>query len=167
MPGYLSTVTGVAPGDLDQAPVRRVLGPRLLFIVSFSTIFILLGVSATGVGGWLADNRALLEMVAGGLIFTMGAFFIATMFIRLDREWRIEALMRRAGRGGRLVAGGYLRSGVDTVRRPDTRCDPQRCGSVRVSRAGSASTWALLAGLAIPFLATGLAFGHTTTPWLG
>lgn len=112
----------------------------------------------------MADNRAHLERAAGALIVTMGAFFVATVFMtRLNREWRIEALMRRAGRGGRLVAGGYLRSGVDTVHRTDTRCDPQRCGSVRVSRAGSASTWPLLAGLAIPFLATGLAFGRMTT----
>lgn len=50
-------MTGVAPGDLDQAPVRRVLGPSLLFIASFPTVFILLGDYATGVGGWLADNE--------------------------------------------------------------------------------------------------------------
>lgn len=157
-------MTGVAPGDLDQAPVRRVLGPSLLFIASFPTVFILLGDYATGVGGWLARQRVRLERAAAALIVTMGAFFIATVFIaHLNREWGIEALKRRAGRGGSRVAGGYLRSGVDTVRRPDARCDPQRRCSVRGGRAGSASTWPLLDGLAIPFLATALTFGRMTT----
>ena len=44
VPGYLSTVIGVTPNDLqDGVGARRVLVPSLLFIASFSAIFILLG----------------------------------------------------------------------------------------------------------------------------
>ena len=45
VPGYLSTVIGVTPADLEEGDVgmRRVLVPSLLFIASFSAIFILLG----------------------------------------------------------------------------------------------------------------------------
>src|ERR1700736_6945431 len=50
VPGYLSTVIGVTPADLKGAGARRVLIPSLLFIASFSLIFILLGMSATVIG---------------------------------------------------------------------------------------------------------------------
>ena len=48
VPGYLSAVTGVAAADLEHASWRQVLVPSLLFIASFSAIFIALGVTATG-----------------------------------------------------------------------------------------------------------------------
>src|SRR5262249_55878177 len=49
VPGYLSTVIGVTPADLKDGELsaRQVLVPSLLFIASFSAIFILLGLSAT------------------------------------------------------------------------------------------------------------------------
>ena len=50
VPGYLSTVIGVTPADLRGVGVRRVLVPSVLFIASFSAIFILLGLSATVIG---------------------------------------------------------------------------------------------------------------------
>src|ERR671936_2797279 len=71
VPGYLSAVTGVSPADLDRAPARRVLGPSLLFVASFSTIFILLGLTATGVGSTLRAHRQTLDKVAAALIVAM------------------------------------------------------------------------------------------------
>ena len=54
VPGYLSTVIGVTPADLQEGvQARRVLVPSLLFIASFSAIFILLGLSATVIGSTL------------------------------------------------------------------------------------------------------------------
>ena len=36
----------------------------------------------------------------------MGILFVAQLFVpRLNREWRFDALMERAGKGGPLVAG--------------------------------------------------------------
>ena len=50
VPGYLSAVTGVSAAELDDADWRKVMGPSLIFVASFSTIFILLGLTATGLG---------------------------------------------------------------------------------------------------------------------
>src|SRR5665809_175596 len=94
VPGYLSAVTGVAAADLEKASWRQVLAPSLLFIASFSVIFIALGVTATGVGALLRENRALLNKVAGVVIIAMGILFVASAFLpRLNREWHVEALM--------------------------------------------------------------------------
>lgn len=164
VPGYLSTVTGVAAGDLDRVSWRRVLGPSLLFVASFAMVFIALGVTATGFGGLLRDNRQLLNKVSGALIVAMGLFFVATLYVtRLNREWHVEALMSRAGKGGPLVTGAAFAVAW-------TPCVGPTLGAILSAAAlsESAGRGAFLlavysAGLAIPFLATALAFTRMTS----
>ena len=76
VPGYLSAVTGVSVGELT-AGWRRVLAPSLVFVASFSSIFILLGLTATGIGHSLQEHRDTLEKIAGGVIIAMGVLFVA------------------------------------------------------------------------------------------
>jgi cytochrome c-type biogenesis protein len=164
VPGYLSAVTGVSATELDRTPVRRVLGPSLLFIASFSAIFILLGLTATGLGSTLQDSRDTLEKVAAALIIAMGVFFVAALFVkRLNREWHVDALARRAGRGGPLVAGAAFAVAW-------TPCVGPTLGAIlsAAALAESAGRGAFLlgfysAGLAIPFLLTALAFRKMTS----
>src|ERR1700683_1484122 len=89
VPGYLSTVVGVTPADLKEGVgVRRVLVPSLLFIASFSGIFILLGLSATVIGSALITDKPTLERVGGGLIVALGVIFLLSPFVQvLNREW--------------------------------------------------------------------------------
>jgi len=106
VPGYLSAVTGVSAAELDDAGWRRVLVPSLLFVASFSAIFIALGLTATGLGSFFKDNQELLTKISAGLIIFMGVLFVASLFVtRLNREWHVEALLERAGKGGPIVAG--------------------------------------------------------------
>jgi cytochrome c-type biogenesis protein len=164
VPGYLSAVTGVSPNELERSGWRVVLGPSLIFIASFSAIFIVLGLTATGIGQVLQENRQLLNRVAGVLIIAMGVFFVATTFIgRLNREWHVDALMARAGRGGPVVAGGAFAIAW-------TPCVGPTLAAILSAAAlsESAAHGALLlgfysAGLGIPFLLTALAFSRATT----
>ncbi len=165
VPGYLSTVIGVTPADLKGGVgARRVLVPSLLFISSFSAIFILLGLSATVIGSTLNTHKHTLEQVGGVLIVLMGVAFLATPFVRvLNREWHPEALLRLAGRGGPLVAGAAFAIAW-------TPCTSITLGAILTQAAvsSSAAHGALLlafysAGLAIPFLLIALAFERMTT----
>src|SRR5919204_3871468 len=109
VPGYLSAVTGVAAADLERADWRRVIVPSLLFVSSFSVIFILLGLGATGIGSTLQQHQLLLDKIAAWLIIGMGVFFISALFIpQLNREWHLEGLLERAGTGGPLVAAAAV-----------------------------------------------------------
>jgi cytochrome c-type biogenesis protein len=164
VPGYLSAVSGVKPTDLDAAPLRRVLGPALLFVASFSAIFIVLGLGATKLGSTLNDHRDTLEHISAVVIIVLGLFFLATPFVaRLGREWRVEALMERAGRGGPLVAGAAFAIAW-------TPCVGPTLGAILTAASLSESTargayllaW-YSAGLAIPFLLTAIAFNRMTT----
>jgi cytochrome c-type biogenesis protein len=164
VPGYLSAVSGVSPSELDDAGWRRVLGPSLLFVASFSAIFIALGLTATGLGSFLQDHDELLTKLAGALIVAMGVLFVASLFVaRLNREWHVDALLERAGRGGPIVAGAAFAIAW-------TPCIGPTLGAIlsAASLSGSAGRGAFLlavysAGLAIPFLLTAVAFSRMTT----
>ena len=164
VPGYLSAVTGVSAAELDKAGWRRVLAPSLLFVASFSVIFVILGLTATGIGSTLQDHRAVLNKVAGALIVAMGVLFVAALFVnRLNREWHVEGLLQRAGKGGPVIAGAAFAIAW-------TPCiGPTLAGIlVLAGDTGSVDHGALLlltysAGLAIPFLLTAVAFTRMTT----
>jgi cytochrome c-type biogenesis protein len=164
VPGYLSAVTGVSAAELDDAGWRRVLGPSLIFVASFSTIFILLGLTATGLGSTLQNHKQLLTTISGWLIIAMGVLFVGSMFVtRLNREWHVDALLERAGKGGPIVAGAAFAIAW-------TPCIGPTLGAIltAASLSGSAARGAFLlavysAGLAIPFILTALAFSRMTT----
>jgi cytochrome c-type biogenesis protein len=164
VPGYLSTVIGVTPVDLKEGvSARRVLVPSLLFIASFSAIFILLGMSATLIGSALSTHKAELEQIGGVVIILLGLIFLATPFIGMfNREWHSETLLRLAGRGGPLLAGAAFAIAW-------TPCTSITLSAILTQAAisGSAAHGALLlafysAGLAIPFLLIALAFERMT-----
>src|SRR5256885_11936944 len=106
VPGYLSAISGVSFAELSEGRRRAdVLGPSLLFCLSFGVMFVALGMSATGLGQTLSDNRDVLRHVAGVLIVVMGVVFVGTLFVPLlNREWRPEGLLERAHSGGPVGA---------------------------------------------------------------
>jgi cytochrome c-type biogenesis protein len=160
VPGYLSTISGVSFADIQEGRgTSKVLGPALLFCLAFSVMFVALGMTATGLGQTLQDNRALLREIAGVLIVLMGVLFIGTLFVPLlNREWRPEQLMRRAHTGGPIVAG--LAFAVAWL-----PCTGPTLGAI-LTAASTESTVGeggiLLAfyalGLAVPFILSALAF---------
>jgi cytochrome c-type biogenesis protein len=164
VPGYLSAVTGVSANELDDAGWRRVLGPSLLFVASFSFIFIILGLTATSLGSTLRAHEETLQKVAGILIIAMGVLFVTSLFItRLNKEWHIEALLNRAGKGGPVVAGAAFAVAWTPCIGP-TLGAILTAASLEVSLGRGALLLAFYsAGLAVPFLATALAFSRMTT----
>jgi cytochrome c-type biogenesis protein len=164
VPGYLSAVSGVSAAELEDADWRRVLAPSLLFVASFSAIFIVLGLSATGLGSLVQEHKELLTKVSAALIVAMGVLFVLSLFVaRLNREWHVEALLTRAGKGGPIVAGAAFAIAW-------TPCIGPTLGAILTAAAltGSAGHGAFLlavysAGLAIPFLLTAIAFSRMTT----
>jgi cytochrome c-type biogenesis protein len=119
--------------------------------------------SATGLGQTLSDNRDLLRHVAGVLIALMGLLFLGTLFIpRLNREWRPEALLRRASTGGPVVAGlafaiAWLPCTGPTLGAILTAASTQST----VGKGGVLLAF-YAAGLAVPFILSALAFSRVT-----
>lgn len=164
VPGYLSAVSGVSIQELGEGKRAKVLGPALIFCLSFTLMFVALGMSATRIGSTLRDHQATLNLIAGWTIIALGVFMIAAMFLtRLNRDVRPDALIRRAGSGGPVVAG--LAFAIAW-----TPCVGPTLGSILAAASTSDTVGhggVLLAfysaGLAIPFLLTAVAFERATS----
>ena len=149
VPGYLSTVCGLTPGEMRASrseQMRAVLARAGLFVLTFSAIFILLGMTATGIGSALSDNRQTLEKVAGVAIIAMGVLFLLALFVpMLNREWRIDALAQRAGSGGPLIAGAAFAIAWTPCVGPRARLDPRPRSDAGLGRPGRRAAGGLLA----------------------
>lgn len=163
VPGYLATVAGVEPGVARRRFEPAVLARAGVFVGTFSLIFVLLGLGATAIGEFLFDNQPTLNRIAGALIIAMGLLFIGSVFIvRLNREFRPEALLERAGKGGPVVAGAAFALAW-------TPCVGPTLGAIlglASTQSGTAQGALLLlgysAGLALPFLFSAIAFNAAT-----
>jgi cytochrome c-type biogenesis protein len=161
VPGYLSAVSGVSVVELQRGErsLLKILLPAIVFCLSFTIVFVALGMTATGLGSVLQDSRGTLDKVAGGVIIALGAFFLLTPFVpKLNREWRPDALISRAGSGGPLIAGAAFAFAW-------TPCIGPTLGAIltAASTQSNVSDGAVLLlfyslGLSIPFLLTALAF---------
>lgn len=164
VPGYLSAVTGLTPDQLERSSWRAVIPPALTFIASFSAVFILLGLSAVGISRTLNQNQETLDRIAGVLIIAMGLIFVGALFIdRLNREWRVDALMERAGSGGPLIAGVAFAIAWSPCLGPTLGAILTLGASSGSMVEGGVTLLFYSAGLAIPFLITAIAFTRMTT----
>lgn len=159
VPAYLAAVSGRPPEGTARRVDRRVVGRSLIFIASFSAIFILLGLTATALGAFLFQRQLTLQKVAGVAIAVMGVLFVASVFVaRLNREWRPAGLIERAGAGGPVVAGAAFALAW-------TPCVGPTLGAILglastqssvVQGAGLLAVYS--AGLGIPFLLSAVGF---------
>jgi cytochrome c-type biogenesis protein len=96
VPGYISMLSGIGMEQLRQGqqPKGGLFSSALAFVIGFSVVFIGFGASASAVGGFLRQNRALLAPVAGALILLFGIHLLG-------------GLIRMNVRAG-LILGGVL-----------------------------------------------------------
>ncbi|MFL5846679.1 MAG: cytochrome c biogenesis CcdA family protein [Solirubrobacteraceae bacterium] len=157
VPGYLSVISPM------KGEKRAIVQPALIFCLSFTVIFVALGMFATGLSAPLRDDRNLLEEIAGILLIAMGAFFLLTPFVtRINREWKPERLLEKAGSGGPVIAGAAFAIGW-------TPCTGPILGAILTTAAqkdgvggGAFLLLAYSIGLAIPFLLSAVAFDRFT-----
>ena len=160
VPGYISAVAGVEGEDITP---KKVIGPSLAFVGSFSTIFIILGLlGQQALHSTLTGPTAL--KISGAVIILMGVLFVLAPFIpRLAGEVHVGALMERAGRGGPVLTGAAFALAW-------TPCTGPTLGAIvtAAGTSGSAGHGAFLLavyclGLGVPFIVTGLAFGTVSS----
>jgi cytochrome c-type biogenesis protein len=160
VPGYISAVAGVTPSEIRP---RRVLGPSLAFVASFSVIFIGLGLlGQQALHGALTGPTA--QKVSGALIVFMGVLFVLSPFVpRLAREWHVDRLMQRAGRGGPILTGAAFALAWTPCTGPTLGAIVTAAGTSNSAVHGALLLAVYCAGLGVPFIVTGLAFGTVTS----
>jgi cytochrome c-type biogenesis protein len=81
VPGYISMLSGIGMEQLRKGdvPTSGLFSSALAFVAGFSVVFIGFGASASAVGTFLRQNRALLAPVAGALILLFGLHLIGAL----------------------------------------------------------------------------------------
>lgn len=169
VPGYLSAISGVSPAEMEEAGARRMLGPALLFVLAFTTIFMALGLGATGLGQTLTDNLTLLRKISGASIVLLGVFLGVSLLIpKINLEWRPEMLTQRAGSGGPLIAGAAFAIAWTPCVGPTLGAILTAAGTKEHLGEGAVLLLFYSAGLAVPFIASALGLGAMTgaTNWI-
>lgn len=77
LPAYVSMVTGVSLAELQQHNnsktfYKAILHKSILFMIGFSTVFVLMGLTASGFGKYLVQNRTLLSQIGGIGVIAFG-----------------------------------------------------------------------------------------------
>ena len=168
VPVYLSVTTGLGIDELSQGgrgTASRVLRGAGLFVLGFSAVFVALGLSATTLGQVLLRHQSAITRAAGLVVVVMSLVMLAGTTRRglLSREWRFHPRPARPV-WAPPVAGAAFAFGW-------TPCIGPVLGSVLAIAAtqdgalrGAALLATYSAGLAIPLLATGLAFQRAVGP---
>jgi len=91
LPGYLSYATGLSGADLENARRGRMLAGAILFVLGFSTVYVVVGFTAGSFGTWLIRSRTQLEMVLGVVMVLLGLAF-AGLVPFLQRDVRVHTV---------------------------------------------------------------------------
>lgn len=96
VPGYVSYVAGESLNGVGtpqrSATNPAALGLSLLFVLGFSTVFVVLGASATALGQLLLQYRYEMNIAGGAIIIVFGLFMTGLLRLPwLQRELRVHA----------------------------------------------------------------------------
>jgi cytochrome c-type biogenesis protein len=163
VPPYLVYISGLSLDELqvsDQPDAikqsRKVMQAAMAFVLGFTTVFVLLGATASFFGQMLRSQLPLLSTLAGVLIIIMGLHFLGVFRIGwFNREVRYQTKNQPAGLLGAYAVGMAFAFGW-------TPCIGPVLAAILSVAANSESVgqgMALLAtyslGLGIPFLIAG------------
>ncbi|MBS0122916.1 cytochrome c biogenesis CcdA family protein [Thetidibacter halocola] len=106
VPPYLAFMSGMTITEMQGGgrARARVGIAALFFVLGLSTVFVLLGFTASWLGSFFLQNQVLLARMSGVVVIVFGLHFLHVFRIPfLDREARIEA-----GDTGGSAFGAYL-----------------------------------------------------------
>lgn len=163
VPPYLAYMSGVSLGDLTTTRPKSALLPSIFFVLGLSTVFLLLGFTASVIGSVFLEFQETFNTIAGVIVMIFGAHFIGVYRIAfLDREARLDAGDRGGSAFGAYVLGLAFAFGW-------TPCIGPQLGailSLAASEASIAKGTLLLAiyamGLGIPFVLVAAFLGRLT-----
>ncbi len=155
VPPYLAYMSGVSINDMQDAAAgrRKAVVTSLFFVMGLSTVFLLLGFTASIFGAFFLRNQELFAQISGLVVVAFGLHFLGVFRIPLlDREMRMDTGESTGSATGAYVLGLAFAFGW-------TPCIGPQLGAILSLAASEASVsrGTLLlgiyaAGLGIPFL---------------
>lgn len=164
VPAYLSLLTGTTLEELqgreNQGRMRAIaVGHALAFIAGFTVVFVLLGLTASVIGGVLNQNRELIAQVGGCIVILLGLQmmgFLRIPFLMMDARVHVQRERRTFWTSG-LVGVAFAAGWSPCI-------GPILAGILAIAsqQHNAEAAYLLLIyslGLAVPFFLTALAIG--------
>ncbi|MBW2621176.1 MAG: sulfite exporter TauE/SafE family protein [Deltaproteobacteria bacterium] len=157
IPAYFTFITGFSLEELtesrDSEIRKKVFLSTILFVSGFSLVFILMGASASYLGGLIYNYRELIRIIGGIFIIILGVHLTGIIRIRgLDFEKRINMEKKPLHFFGTFVVGMAFGAGWSP-------CIGPLLGSIIIIAGSQETVWQGIillaiysAGLAIPFI---------------
>jgi cytochrome c-type biogenesis protein len=152
VPSYLGFVTGMNAAEMtDRRRVAMI--QATLFVLGFTTIFLLLGAGATALGSALRANKELVARVGGVMIIFFGLVSMGVVKIpALQMEARVHLQEKPLGVLGAFLVGVAFGAGWTPCLGPILGGILTIAGTRETMGEGLLLLGAYSAGLAIPFL---------------
>jgi cytochrome c-type biogenesis protein len=158
VPPYLCYVTGLSLDEVtasrsDSRIRGRVLRASFAFVLGFTTVFVLLGATASVLGRMVARQQEILSVVAGLVIIVMGLHFLGAFRLGfLQREARVQVASQPAGLAGAYVLGLAFAFGWTPCIGPVLAAILAVAGSTETVGSGAGLLAIYSLGLGIPFM---------------
>ena len=163
LPGYLSYTTGLSGADLAAGKAKqhraRMLAGSVLFVLGFTTVFVIIGATAGGVGLWLRTYGDEITFVMGFVLIALGLVF-AGVVPWLQREWRIHRLPA-VGLGAAPLIGALFAIGWTPCIGPTYGVIVGLTYTDATAARGAVLSACYALGLGVPFIVAGLFYDRT------
>lgn len=162
IPSYLSFMSGVAFRDLDQPGEvrRRLVGRTALFVLGFSIVFVALGLLFSGPAMLFSGASRWINFVSGLLVILLGLNVMFDFVAGLNVERRVQTRTRPAGAVGTVLVGMAFGAGWSPCIGPILASILLLAGSGGAAGRAAGLLAVYSAGLGLPFMLAGLAFGR-------
>jgi cytochrome c-type biogenesis protein len=108
-PAFLSYVTGVSVSELKEEKgmfQKRSILHTLFFLIGFSLIFVVLGMSSSIIGEWFIQYNDLIQQLGAILIIIFGLFVVGVLKpTLLMKEYKLNFKNRPSGYLGSILIG--------------------------------------------------------------
>jgi cytochrome c-type biogenesis protein len=163
VPGYLSFLAGSAGvgTTASRSETERVVTISLLFVLGFSTIFVLLGAGAAVFGGLLEAFRPQLNRLAGLVMIGMGV--VVSGLVRIPffyQERRLLLIDRPYGPLGTVLLGMAFALGWTPCVGPILATILFYAGAAETVERGALLLLVYSLGLGLPFVLVGLGWSR-------
>ncbi len=155
VPPYLAYMSGVSVTEMEAggAARQKAIVAALFFVLGLSTIFVLLGFTASAFGTFFLQNQILLARVSGVVVILFGLHFLGILRIPfLDREARLEAGDSSGSAFGAYILGLAFAFGWTPCIGPQLGMILSLAATEASVTRGTALLAVYAAGLGLPFL---------------
>jgi cytochrome c-type biogenesis protein len=155
VPPYLAYMGGISMNEMtsDGKKSKKAILPAIFFVLGLSTVFLLLGFTASFFGAFFLQNQELFSKISGLVVIVFGLHFLGIFRIKfLDREARLDAGDKGGSSFGAYILGLAFAFGWTPCIGPQLGAILSLAASEQNVARGTLLLGVYAGGLGIPFL---------------